>query len=219
MMRPKKNPSLATVRLRPERHPARADLPRCCRARPSGRSARRACTSRANAGSSPSYTVSLRASEAAWAIKVTRIKAVWLQVPIPLERQHLSDFGRADTFDIALWYILGKSLGTPVWQLLAGAAPVVFDAVPLGDDHPYWQMPNVQITPTWPASPTTACVPWSRARCSRSNICFAASRRRTASTRRQCGRSGGASAARDPALAPVALHTGDDARHESCSEA
>ena len=68
-------------------------------------------------------------------------------MPIPQERQHLSDFDRADTFGIALWDILGKSLGTPVWQLLAGAALVVFDAVPLGDDHPCWQMPNVQITP------------------------------------------------------------------------
>ncbi len=35
-------------------------------------------------------------------MKITRVEATWLQVPIPLERQHVSDFGRATTFDTAL---------------------------------------------------------------------------------------------------------------------
>ncbi len=35
-------------------------------------------------------------------MKITRVEASWLQVPIPPERQHVSDFGRATTFDTAL---------------------------------------------------------------------------------------------------------------------
>jgi L-alanine-DL-glutamate epimerase-like enolase superfamily enzyme len=35
-------------------------------------------------------------------MKITRVEAVWLQVPIAEERQHVSDFGRATTFDMAL---------------------------------------------------------------------------------------------------------------------
>lgn len=35
-------------------------------------------------------------------MKITRVEATWLQVPIPAERQHVSDFGRATTFDTAL---------------------------------------------------------------------------------------------------------------------
>ena len=35
-------------------------------------------------------------------MKITRVEAVWLQVPIPLDQQHVSDFGRAATFDTAL---------------------------------------------------------------------------------------------------------------------
>jgi len=35
-------------------------------------------------------------------MKITRVEATWLQVPIPPERQHVSDFGRATTFDTAL---------------------------------------------------------------------------------------------------------------------
>ena len=35
-------------------------------------------------------------------MKITRVEAVWLQVPIPEDRQHVSDFGRATTFDTAL---------------------------------------------------------------------------------------------------------------------
>ncbi len=35
-------------------------------------------------------------------MKITRVEATWLQVPIPVERQHVSDFGRATTFDTAL---------------------------------------------------------------------------------------------------------------------
>jgi L-alanine-DL-glutamate epimerase-like enolase superfamily enzyme len=35
-------------------------------------------------------------------MKITRVEATWLQVPIPTERQHVSDFGRATTFDTAL---------------------------------------------------------------------------------------------------------------------
>ena len=35
-------------------------------------------------------------------MKITRVEATWLQVPIPEGRQHVSDFGRATTFDTAL---------------------------------------------------------------------------------------------------------------------
>ncbi len=35
-------------------------------------------------------------------MKITRVEATWLQVPIPEARQHVSDFGRATTFDTAL---------------------------------------------------------------------------------------------------------------------
>ena len=35
-------------------------------------------------------------------MKITRIEAVWLHVPIPPERQHVSDFGRVDAFDTTL---------------------------------------------------------------------------------------------------------------------
>ncbi len=35
-------------------------------------------------------------------MKITRVEAVWLQVPIPVVQQHSSDFGLADTFDTAL---------------------------------------------------------------------------------------------------------------------
>ena len=35
-------------------------------------------------------------------MKITRVEATWLQVPIPEDRQHVSDFGRATTFDTAL---------------------------------------------------------------------------------------------------------------------
>ena len=35
-------------------------------------------------------------------MKITRVHATWLQVPIAPERQHVSDFGRATTFDTAL---------------------------------------------------------------------------------------------------------------------
>jgi len=35
-------------------------------------------------------------------MKITRVEATWLRVPIPEERQHVSDFGRAATFDTAL---------------------------------------------------------------------------------------------------------------------
>jgi L-alanine-DL-glutamate epimerase-like enolase superfamily enzyme len=35
-------------------------------------------------------------------MKITRVEAVWLQVPIPPEQQHVSDFGRSVTFDTAL---------------------------------------------------------------------------------------------------------------------
>jgi len=35
-------------------------------------------------------------------MKITRIEAIWLQVPIPETQQHTSDFGRAATFDTAL---------------------------------------------------------------------------------------------------------------------
>ncbi|HZF25155.1 MAG TPA: hypothetical protein VEZ88_02750, partial [Steroidobacteraceae bacterium] len=35
-------------------------------------------------------------------MKITRVEAVWLQVPIPQDRQHVSDFGRATTCDSAL---------------------------------------------------------------------------------------------------------------------
>lgn len=35
-------------------------------------------------------------------MKITRVEASWLHVPIPEERQHVSDFGRATSFDTAL---------------------------------------------------------------------------------------------------------------------
>jgi L-alanine-DL-glutamate epimerase-like enolase superfamily enzyme len=35
-------------------------------------------------------------------MKITRVGAVWVQVPIPPEQQHSSDFGRAVTFDAAI---------------------------------------------------------------------------------------------------------------------
>ena len=35
-------------------------------------------------------------------MKITRVEATWLQVPIPEDRQHVSDYGRATTFDTAL---------------------------------------------------------------------------------------------------------------------
>jgi L-alanine-DL-glutamate epimerase-like enolase superfamily enzyme len=35
-------------------------------------------------------------------MKITRVEAIWLQVPIPPAQQHESDFGRATTFDTAL---------------------------------------------------------------------------------------------------------------------
>ena len=35
-------------------------------------------------------------------MKITRVEASWLQVPVPEERQHVSDFGRATTCDMAL---------------------------------------------------------------------------------------------------------------------
>lgn len=35
-------------------------------------------------------------------MKITRVEATWLQVPVPQERQHVSDFGRATTCDMAL---------------------------------------------------------------------------------------------------------------------
>jgi L-alanine-DL-glutamate epimerase-like enolase superfamily enzyme len=35
-------------------------------------------------------------------MKITRVGAVWVQVPIPPEQQHSSDFGRAATFDAAI---------------------------------------------------------------------------------------------------------------------
>jgi L-alanine-DL-glutamate epimerase-like enolase superfamily enzyme len=35
-------------------------------------------------------------------MKITRVEAIWLQVPIPEDKQHVSDFGRATTFDTAL---------------------------------------------------------------------------------------------------------------------
>lgn len=35
-------------------------------------------------------------------MKITNVRARWIQVPIPPERQHTSDFGRAATFDTAI---------------------------------------------------------------------------------------------------------------------
>ena len=35
-------------------------------------------------------------------MKISRIEAIWLQVPIPEHQQHTSDFGRAQTFDTAV---------------------------------------------------------------------------------------------------------------------
>jgi len=35
-------------------------------------------------------------------VKITRVQATWVRVPIPAERQHTSDFGRATSFDSAI---------------------------------------------------------------------------------------------------------------------
>jgi L-alanine-DL-glutamate epimerase-like enolase superfamily enzyme len=35
-------------------------------------------------------------------MRIASVQATWLQVPIPPERQHVSDFGRVDTFDTVL---------------------------------------------------------------------------------------------------------------------
>jgi L-alanine-DL-glutamate epimerase-like enolase superfamily enzyme len=35
-------------------------------------------------------------------MRIANVEATWLQVPIPPERQHVSDFGRVDTFDTVL---------------------------------------------------------------------------------------------------------------------
>ena len=35
-------------------------------------------------------------------MKITHVEASWLHVPIPEAQQHVSDFGRAATFDTAL---------------------------------------------------------------------------------------------------------------------
>src|SRR5207244_2512331 len=74
-----------------------------------------------------------RARQRIGPMKITSVQATWVHVPIPFERQHVSDFGRIASFDsvvvkisaiagvdIALWDLLGKSLGAPVWRLLGG---------------------------------------------------------------------------------------------------
>ena len=35
-------------------------------------------------------------------MKITKVEAIWLHVPIPQERQHVTDFGRIASFDTTL---------------------------------------------------------------------------------------------------------------------
>ena len=73
-------------------------------------------------------------------MKITRVEATWLQVPIPAERQHTSDFGRATTFDTAL-----VRVHTDVGVIGSGEAKC--SAGSLGDYHGVTAMVNGEFGP------------------------------------------------------------------------
>ncbi len=74
------------------------------------------------------------------AMKITRVEAVWLQVPIPPAQQHVSDFGRAATFDSALVRI-DTDAGITGW----GEAKV--SAGSFGDYHGVVSIVNQEFAP------------------------------------------------------------------------
>lgn len=73
-------------------------------------------------------------------MKITRVEAMWLQVPIPAAQQHVSDFGRAATFDTALVRI-DTEAGISGW----GEAKV--SAGSFGDYHGVVAIINQEFAP------------------------------------------------------------------------
>ncbi len=73
-------------------------------------------------------------------MKITRVEALWLQVPIPPAQQHVSDFGRAATFDSALVRI-DTDAGLSGW----GEAKV--SAGSFGDYHGVVAIINQEFAP------------------------------------------------------------------------
>jgi L-alanine-DL-glutamate epimerase-like enolase superfamily enzyme len=73
-------------------------------------------------------------------MKITQVEAVWLQVPIPAAQQHVSDFGRAATFDTALVRI-DTDAGLTGW----GEAKV--SAGSFGDYHGALAVINQEFAP------------------------------------------------------------------------
>ena len=75
----------------------------------------RGATRRANAGSGPSCTDSSARVERAPPMKISRVEAVWLQVPIPEDQQHMSDFGRAQPPSTPRWCAIETDAGLTGW--------------------------------------------------------------------------------------------------------
>jgi L-alanine-DL-glutamate epimerase-like enolase superfamily enzyme len=73
-------------------------------------------------------------------MKITRVEAIWLQVPIAPAQQHVSDFGRATTFDTALVRI-DTDAGLSGW----GEAKV--SAGSFGDYHGVLAVINQEFAP------------------------------------------------------------------------
>jgi L-alanine-DL-glutamate epimerase-like enolase superfamily enzyme len=73
-------------------------------------------------------------------MKITRVEACWLQVPIPAAQQHVSDFGRAATFDTALVRIDtdGGLIGWGEAKVSAGSS---------GDYHGVCSLINQEFAP------------------------------------------------------------------------
>ena len=73
-------------------------------------------------------------------MKITRVEACWLQVPIPTAQQHVSDFGRAATFDTALVRIdtEGGLIGWGEAKVSAGSS---------GDYHGVCALINQEFAP------------------------------------------------------------------------